>query len=162
MGWDSISCCAIAKGAKTILLLNRESSRATDSLAKLKELVKDSVTELVPINCDLQDFDSVRKAAEEVNKAAENHGGLDVLCLNAGIMAMPDKRTKDGFDIQMQTNQLSHFLLASLCYDALEKAAENRGEARIVPQSSSARMMVSKPELDFYEKSEPNELGGDR
>lgn len=33
------------------------------------------------------------------------------LCNNAGIMARPDEATVDGYDTQMQTNHLSHFLL---------------------------------------------------
>jgi len=38
---------------------------------------------------------------------------LDVLVNNAGIMATGDIATKDGYDIQMQTNHLSHFLLTA-------------------------------------------------
>ena len=33
------------------------------------------------------------------------------MVLNAGLMAQDDSRTGDGFDIQMQANHLSHFLL---------------------------------------------------
>jgi len=50
-------------------------------------------------------------------------------------MAFDDDRTGDGFDVQMQTNQLSHFLLTSLVYSSIKEAAEKRGEARIVPHS---------------------------
>jgi predicted GNAT family acetyltransferase len=50
-------------------------------------------------------------------------------------MASPHIRTKDSFDIQMQTNQSSHFLLASLVHENVEKAATNGGESRIVTQS---------------------------
>jgi len=38
-------------------------------------------------------------------------GGIDVLCNNAGVMALEDQATKEGYDVQMQTNHLSHFLL---------------------------------------------------
>jgi NAD(P)-dependent dehydrogenase (short-subunit alcohol dehydrogenase family) len=76
-------------------------------------------------------------------------------------MASPDKRSKDNFDIQMQTNQLSHFLLASLVYDNVEKAATNRGEARIVTQSSSARSVTKKLISEYFETSDEGGLGGD-
>jgi NAD(P)-dependent dehydrogenase (short-subunit alcohol dehydrogenase family) len=54
-------------------------------------------------------------------------------------MAFPKKATSDGYDIQMQTNHLSHFLLTSLLMPDLEKAAQARGDARIVNHSSGAR-----------------------
>ena len=65
--------------------------------------------ELFLVECDLQSFESVRKAAKEVVKLC--HKGLDALCNNAGVMALKDIATSDGFDVQMQTNHLSHFLL---------------------------------------------------
>ena len=40
----------------------------------------------------------------------------DVLVNNAGVMALPDVVTDDGYDVQMQTNHLSHFLLTSLLW----------------------------------------------
>jgi NAD(P)-dependent dehydrogenase (short-subunit alcohol dehydrogenase family) len=53
---------------------------------------------------------------------------------------MPDKATTDGYEQQMQTNHLSHCLLSSLLFPSLEKAAAMRGQARIVNQSSCARL----------------------
>ena len=60
---------------------------------------------------------------QSAREEAKSRGGLDVLCLNAGIMARDDERTRDGFEVQMQTNQLSHFLLALLTCPSLEDAA---------------------------------------
>ena len=67
---------------------------------------------------------------------------LDVLANNAGVMALQDKATTDGFDLQMQTNHLSHFLLAKELYPAVKAAAAARGEARIVHHSSISRTAV--------------------
>ena len=117
------------------------------------------------VDCDLTDFDAVRKAAGIV-AAATKESGIDVLCNNAGVMALADKATKDGYDIQMQTNHLSHFLLTRELYPALQKAVELRGEARIVNHSSFARngppgtKLTTENTYEYLGKNGGN-LGGD-
>ena len=54
-------------------------------------------------------------------------------------MASDDVATEDGYDLQMQTNHLAHFLLTRELFEALEVAAAQRGEARVVNHSSNAR-----------------------
>lgn len=161
----AIARVAVVKGARLVLLLNRQSDRAKKSEEDLKEFVAEgSDTEIQTVPCDLMDFESVKSAAATVNKIAGELGGLDVLCNNAGIMAQPDKRTKDGFEVQMQTDQLSHFLLTSLVFDSLKKAGESRGEARVVMQSSSARDtpgMGGKLKAEYFTKCKEGTLGGD-
>ncbi|MCF8568882.1 oxidoreductase [Gordonia sp. HY002] len=56
---------------------------------------------------DLSDLASVREFADSVDEA-------DVLVNNAGVMAVPFRRTVDGFEMQMGTNHLGHFVLTSL------------------------------------------------
>ena len=116
-----------------VIMLNRPSSRAE---AALQELLDQGFNALL-IPCDLQDFSSVKQAAKEIIKQCPE--GLDVLCNNAGVMGINDIATRDGFDVQMQTNHLSHFLLTSAIWPLFEKAAAERGEARIVNHSSGAR-----------------------
>ena len=149
---------AVAKQAKLVLLLNRPSDRSIQTEADVKEGALDGTTvQTVPI--DLLSLDSVKKAAVELNKISQANGGLDVLCCNAGIMARNDDRSEDGFDVQMQANQLSHYLLMRLCMESLEQAASSHGEARIVFHSSSARY-GKELEARYFEKCEAGTLGG--
>jgi NAD(P)-dependent dehydrogenase (short-subunit alcohol dehydrogenase family) len=57
---------------------------------------------------DLADLASVRAFADAWE------GDLDVLVNNAGVMAVPEQRTKDGFEMQLGTNHLGHFALTNL------------------------------------------------
>ena len=57
---------------------------------------------------DLGDLASVRAFAGAWS------GPLDLLVNNAGIMAVPQGRTADGFELQIGTNHLGHFALTNL------------------------------------------------
>jgi NAD(P)-dependent dehydrogenase (short-subunit alcohol dehydrogenase family) len=140
----------LAKLGATVILLNRPSSRSTDALARLQADVPDATFDLV--DCDLQDFASVRAAAGTIRGRYDR---LDVLCNNAGVMALPDQATRDGYDVQMQTNCLSHFLLTRELFALLDKS----DDARIVNHTSMARRG---PPLDprFFGKN-GGDLGGD-
>merc|ERR1712187_3542 len=83
---------------------------------------------------------------------------LDGLICNAGLMAQADKRTVDGYDVQIQANHLSHFLLTSLLFDVLVATGQKRGEpARIVQHSSGARNSPDEPiHPDCFEKEWAN------
>jgi NAD(P)-dependent dehydrogenase (short-subunit alcohol dehydrogenase family) len=57
---------------------------------------------------DLADLASVRAFADGWS------GDLDLLVNNAGIMAVPQGKTADGFEAQIGTNHLGHFALTNL------------------------------------------------
>jgi NAD(P)-dependent dehydrogenase (short-subunit alcohol dehydrogenase family) len=125
--------CAACKGADHIFLLNRPSERALQAQESIRQKVApNSKTIVETIACDLQDFDSVRTAAASIRSKCTH---LDVLCHNAGVMALDDEATKDGYDVQMQTNHLSHFLLTKQLFPLLLKSSD----ARIVSHSSMKR-----------------------
>ncbi|GAB4582932.1 oxidoreductase [Nocardia sp. IFM 10818] len=56
---------------------------------------------------DLADLASVHEFADSIDS-------VDVLINNAGVMAVPLKRTADGFEMQIGTNHLGHFALTGL------------------------------------------------
>jgi NAD(P)-dependent dehydrogenase (short-subunit alcohol dehydrogenase family) len=57
---------------------------------------------------DLADLTSVRAFANGCR------GEVDVLINNAGVMRTPERRTVDGFELQIGTNHLGHFALTNL------------------------------------------------
>lgn len=89
---------------------------------------------LALMQLDLSDLQSVKAFAENVHNRYDK---LDVLINNAGIMAPPFQRTKDGFEMQMGTNHLGHFALTGLLLDLLENAEA----PRVVTVSSFAQYM---------------------
>lgn len=140
----------LARRGATVLLLNRQSERSAASLQRLQGEVPDAKFEAIA--CNLQDFASVRAAIAEIRS---RHERLDVLCNNAGVMAMPDEATKDGYDVQMQTNCLSHFLLTKELFDLLSKS----DDGRVVNHTSMARR--GPPLEERYFGKNGGNLGGD-
>jgi NAD(P)-dependent dehydrogenase (short-subunit alcohol dehydrogenase family) len=74
-------------------------------------------------------------------------GKLDILVANAGIMATPEMRTAEGWELQFATNHLGHFALITGLHDALAQA----GHARVVVLSSVGHVNgeVLFDDLDF-------------
>ena len=69
-------------------------------------------------------------------------GPLHLLVDNAGIMAPPETRTTEGWELQFATNHLGHFALTTGLHDALAAA----GNARVVVVSSVGHVNGS---IDF-------------
>jgi NAD(P)-dependent dehydrogenase (short-subunit alcohol dehydrogenase family) len=76
---------------------------------------------------DLASLDSVRAFADAWS------GEFDVLINNAGVMATPERRTGDGFELQIGTNHLGHFALTNLLLPSITD--------RVVTVSSGAHRM---------------------
>ncbi|MDH6133729.1 NAD(P)-dependent dehydrogenase (short-subunit alcohol dehydrogenase family) [Kitasatospora sp. MAA4] len=77
-------------------------------------------------------------------------GPLHILVNNAGVMASPELRTPEGWELQFATNHLGHFALAT----GLHAALAQDGGARVVAVSSSAhhRSPVVFEDIHFRER----------
>jgi len=62
------------------------------------------------VELDLASLASVRACADALLAKGES---FDVIINNAGVMAAPEGRTVDGFESQLGTNHLGHFVLAN-------------------------------------------------
>ncbi len=82
---------------------------------------------------ELADQDSINAFADNWLK---DHKQLDMLILNAGVMACPLTRTAQGWESQFATNHLGHFLLTSRLVKTLENSANEKQAARVVVLSS--------------------------
>ena len=88
---------------------------------------------------DVSSLDSVKAGAETLR---EENDRLDLLINNAGIMAVPEQRSVDGFELQLATNHLGHFALTGLLLDRL-RATDG---SRVICISSQAHRFGS---MDF-------------
>ena len=84
---------------------------------------------------DLSSLDSVRNFGQQI--LAKNMP-INVLINNAGIMFGPRRESKDGFELQLATNHLGHFLLTHLLLPKLREAGTKELSARVVNVSSCA------------------------
>jgi len=136
-----IAQCLLKKGAK-VICLNRDVHKS-----------RDLTGDVLHVTADLMDFSSVKKAAADVRLLVAT---VDVLLLNAGVMMLESKKSVDGFDVQMATNHLAHFLLCKELFPILST------NARIVVQSSEARNGPPAADLkeQFFSKdATPGSLG---
>ena len=156
-GLGRVTALSLAKKGAKVILLNRPSGTADETLAEITGAATGPAPVLVP--CDLLDFASVRAVATLVLKDHTISHGLDALCLNAGIMLQPDIASKDGYDITASANVLSHFLLTRELMPALELGASHRGDSRIVCMSSGSGFGPPAFNARFYERDGGN-LGG--
>lgn len=152
-----LKCCLRLQGGK-VLMLNRASGRTAKAEAAVKHVAaaEANVTSVV---CDLADFSSVRQAAAAVIQSCPN--GINILCNNAGVLACPDEATVDGYDLQVQVNHLSHFLLTRELMPLLEARTAMDGDARIIHHSSIARSWPPTPLKAVYLQKNGGNLGGD-
>lgn len=131
-----------AKGAH-VILSGRDATKLSAAADEIATLTGAKVDTLV---CDLASLASIRAAGEE---ARERFTHVDVLINNAGVMASPLGRTKDGFETQFGTNHLGHFALTRELMPLLE-----RGSApRIVNLSSRGHHL---DRVDFYDPNYQN------
>jgi len=100
---------ALAGRRAHVVLACRDETRALRALDRLHAEVPDAQAEFIRL--DLGDLQSIREFATTYSRA---HDDLALLINNAGVMAVPQGRTKDGFETQFGINHLGHFALTGL------------------------------------------------
>jgi NAD(P)-dependent dehydrogenase (short-subunit alcohol dehydrogenase family) len=120
---------AFAGAGAQVVLACRDESKARTAAARIAAAHPRAALVVLPL--DLASLASVRAFADAFHA---QHARLHVLCNNAGVMALPYRKTADGFEIQLGTNHLGHFALTGLLLEPLLATAG----ARVVTVSSNA------------------------
>lgn len=120
-----------AKGA-AVTLTARDMARGEAVASDIRNSTGNDNIDVMSL--ELGSLDSVRQFADAYLK---KYDSLNLLINNAGVMACPEGKTSDGFEMQFGTNHVGHFLLANL----LAPALINGAPARVVALSSRAHHM---------------------
>jgi NAD(P)-dependent dehydrogenase (short-subunit alcohol dehydrogenase family) len=105
-GIGQAAAAAFAAAGARVILACRNVDKGNAAAATMADTVE--VRAL-----DLANLASVREFATSVDEP------IDVLVNNAGVMAIPHRRTADGFEMQIGTNHLGHFALTGLLLDRI-------------------------------------------
>lgn len=118
-------------GVETIRALSARGAEvigvARDTAKARKALEEAGAKGIEVVEADLASLASVRRAADGLAKRS-----FDVVIGNAGVMACPEGRTVDGFETQIGTNHIGHFVLVN------RLAPQVKDGGRIVMLSSAA------------------------
>ncbi|EOM74708.1 short chain dehydrogenase [Rhodococcus rhodnii LMG 5362] len=93
-------------------------SRGARVVLAVRDTAKgDAVAAEIGPNAEVRHLDLADLAS--IERFADATGPVDVLINNAGVMAVPLRRTADGFEMQFGTNHLGHFALTGRLLDRI-------------------------------------------
>ncbi|CAF2875653.1 unnamed protein product [Rotaria sp. Silwood2] len=99
------------RGARVILFARR--GNLAEAVNDVKKAAR-SPANIVGYMLDLSDLQSIKSCVEEFMKNEDPNRMITALINNAGVMACPYSKTKDGFELQMGTNHFGHFYFTKL------------------------------------------------
>ncbi len=129
----------LAGAGAEVVLACRSAVRAAAAAGEIRRALPRARIECLEL--DLGDLESVRIFATIL---ATRHRRLDILCNNAGVMALPLCRTRQGFEMQIGINHLGHFALTMQLLPLLLAAPQ----PRIVNVASQAHVWTDSMGLD--------------
>lgn len=121
---------ALAGAGAHVVMAARNQAKAAS--AKEEILAATPMASLEIVELDLGSQASIKAAAAQI---VATRPTIDLLINNAGVMAMPEGRTVDGYETQFGINHLGHWTLTSLLLPAILRAEAGR----IVAVTSTAR-----------------------
>lgn len=122
----------LARKNAHVIFASRDAGKGQKAVEALKQAVPGADIDLRLL--DLSDLESVRAFCEAL---VASHKSLDFLFNNAGVMALPYRQTKQGFEMQLGTNHFGHFALTGRLLPLLKAAPA----ARLITTSSVMHKM---------------------
>jgi NAD(P)-dependent dehydrogenase (short-subunit alcohol dehydrogenase family) len=122
----------LAGAGARVVMIARDMEKLDGVVASLQQQQPGALIEREQM--DLADLASVRAAGLRIR---EKYPEVHLLINNAGVMACPLERTRDGFELQFGTNHLGHFVFTCLLVPSLLAAAP----ARVVNLSSAGHKL---------------------
>jgi NAD(P)-dependent dehydrogenase (short-subunit alcohol dehydrogenase family) len=113
-GLGLCSARALARHGAEVILACRSPERGKTALTDAASVASGADPRLLEL--DLADLGSIAQAADELRSSTRR---IDVLMNNAGVMALPLRRTADDFEAQFGTNHLGHFALTAQLFPLL-------------------------------------------
>jgi len=126
-----------SKNAK-VYLATRSAEKTSTVINTIKELYPTSTGQLIHLPLDLNDLTTIKQSAQEFLAKEKT---LHVLWNNAGVMAPPQgSKTKQGYELQLGTNNVAPFLFTKLISPVLVETAKVSppNTVRVIWVSSSA------------------------
>lgn len=144
---------ALHAAGATLYLTARDAVKAQQAVDKVKNGPgPKSEAPVHGIELRLDSLASVRAAAKVFHEKSDK---LNLLVLNAGVMATPEGRTEDGFETQFGTNHLGHFLLFQLLKPDLLAASTPEFQSRVVVVASAGHRYGKVRFHDFNFEKDP-------
>lgn len=143
------SAKALAGAGAHVVMAARNPDKARAAYDEILAAHPGASLEIVAL--DLGSLESVRSAAAAITGT---HPAIDILINNAGLMAMPEGRTADGFETQFGVNHLGHWTFTAGLLPALLRA----DAARVVTITSTAHHIgraVDPDDLNLEQGYEP-------
>jgi NAD(P)-dependent dehydrogenase (short-subunit alcohol dehydrogenase family) len=122
----------LARNGAHVVMAARNQQKAQEAMADIRTSIPDAALGLLPL--DLASQASVREAAAQILR---EHERIDLLVNNAGVMGIPERRTVDGYEMQLGVDHLGHWTLTALLLPALLRTPGGR----IVTVTSTAHHM---------------------
>jgi NAD(P)-dependent dehydrogenase (short-subunit alcohol dehydrogenase family) len=140
-----ITGCNSGLGFETMRVLSMQGANiigAARTIEKAEAACAQLPGPATPVACELGELDSVAACGQATRALGVP---IDMLILNAGIMALPELEQINGIEKQFFVNHIGHFALTSYLLDQVRSAQQGR----VVVVSSSGHAFAPQSGIEF-------------